>query len=383
MVFYIDHSIHDVLNSRELFEDEAIFFANLANMYRMGTCYLCGNINSLDTLSQQLGNPSGNIYQSIKKSYSESGAVMEVVHTVMVLTFQEYPSPDNLPTILQVQNKAIYIPISVAQKWSLSKKCCLLAENLSDCTFYERVATYYCIKHRIRGIQVCFHHENGGGNTTCNVLRKCVQEEKELTLCIIDSDKKYGISEEYPNEPARGDTFHRAHRVSIELCEDENLPPHALKPLDVHEIENLIPQQVLKQLRKELPAMDRGLNLLEKLSKIECGSPILYYDFKMGFPLLKVGPQRSYWKEILLALGGTEADIPPLNQSKDDRDDRNDPYKLFFPPLSNNNLLTRANLLLDDATLPTLRLDTYLLPHWEQIGELMLTWGCAGLPIYA
>lgn len=380
MVFYIDYSIHDVLNTRKLSEEEAIFFADLSNMYRKGACYLCGNINSLDILSQQLGNPSDNIYRSVKKCYAESGAVMRAVQTIIVLTFLESPSIDDLPEILQVQNKAIFIPISVAQKWSPNKKCCLLAENLNDCTFYERIAAYYCLKHGIKGIQICFHHENGGGNTICDVLRKCVQKEKEFTLCIIDSDKKHGVSDEYPNEPARGDTFCRASRVSTELLKDTDLPPHALKPLDVHEVENLIPQQVLEQIQKELPAMDRGLDLLEKLRKIECGSPILYYDFKMGFPLIKDEPKRSYWKKILFALGGTEADVPPVNRPKNDRVD---PYKLFFPPLSNNNLLTRANLFLNDTTLPTLHLDTYLLPYWEQIGELMLTWGCAGLPIYA
>lgn len=380
MVFYIDHSIHDVLETRRLSEEEAIFFANLANMYRKGVCYLCGDIKSLDTLSRQLGNPSGNIYHLVEKCYAESGAVMGVVQTVIVLTFQESPSSDNLPDILQVQNKAFFIPVSVAQSWSLNKKCCLLAENLSDCVFYERIAAYYCFKYGISGVQICFHHENGGGNTTCDVLKKCVQDEKELTLCIIDSDRKHDVSEKYPNTPARGDTFRRTNRISKELLKDTNLPPHALYPLDVHEVENLIPQQILKQIQKQLPSMDRGLNLLERLKEIDCGNPVLCYDFKEGFPCMKGEPQRSYWKKIIFLLGGTEADMPPTTKPKDDIVDQSE---LFFPPLSNKSLLIRANSLLNNAALLTLHLDTYLLLYWEKIGQLMLTWGCAGLPTYA
>lgn len=380
MVFYIDHSIHDVLITRELSEGEAIFFADLATMHRKGICYLCGNILSLDDLSQKLGTPSSSIYRSVKNQYAESGAVMSAVQTVIVLTFDNNSSSENLPSILQERDKICLISVAMAQNWSQNKQCCLLAENLKDCKFYERIAAYYCLTHNIKGLRISFHHENGGGNTTCKVLQKCVSEERFLTLCIVDSDIKHGISTDYPNEPAKGTTYQSAKQVSDDLSLDKSLPPHAFFPLDIHEVENLIPISILRRMEDQLPAIKEGLDLLEQLRGIDNGEPILYYDFKNGYPFIEVGPRRSYWKEIVLAIGKTDTDMPPCDKQSANADMQ---PVLSLPPISRNDLLGKAILLLDDSTLTSLYLDAYLFSLWDHIGRLLLTWGCAGLPLSA
>lgn len=375
MVFYIDRSIHNTLLMRELSEDEEVFFANLANKHRVGNCYLCGDIDSLETLSHRLGNPSGNIYRQIINHYSESGTVINTVGTVIVLSFEESIHQDKLPSILQTEDKVNFVPISAAQNWSQDHLCCLLGENLNDCDFYESIATYYCSKHGIKGLQIRFHHENGGGNTICHVLKKCVQNDKSTTLCIVDSDKKYGISKEYPQSPALGDTCLNAQEVSNALKHSNPFPPHMLYILDVHEVENLIPIAILQMLKQtELPDMRDGLDRLKSLIAVHDGEPILYYDFKDGFPYIKGLPQRAYWKQVLLELGYTEENMPPYDKKCDKLGNESN---IVFPKLSNNNLLFRAITVLRAMNISSLSLESYLEPIWENLGQLMLTWGCA------
>lgn len=374
MVFYVDHSIHNTLLTRALSEDEEVFFANLANKYRAGNCYLCGDIDSIEALSRQLGNPSGNIYRQIMNHYSESGNVINAVETVVVLSFEDGFQQDKLPSILQTEDKVYFVHISIAKNWSQEYQSCLLGENLIDCAFYENIATHYCINHGIKGLQVRFHQENGGGNTICQVLNKCVQNDKSLTLCIVDSDKKYGTSEEYPQSPALGGTCLNAQKASKAL-KDNSLPPHMLYILDVHEVENLIPMAILQQLvQTGLPDMQKGIDRLKSLTTIDDGEPILYYDFKNGFPYIQGSPQRAYWKQILLELGYEEENMPPCNKQSDGSGNESN---IVFPQLSKTNLLSRAIAVLETANMSSLSLESYLEPIWETIGKLMFTWGCA------
>ena len=381
MLFYIDHSIYRVLHTRSVSNNEAVFFSNLANMYSRGECYLCGNVDSLDILSNKLGTPANSIYGVARGRYAENGTVMRTVRVMIILIYEEAFERDALPKIIRNSENVIFVPIPLAISWSLEKRCCIVAENLDDCAFYEAITAYYYSTHDLHGLRVSLHHENGGGNTTGKILEKCVTQDKTLTLCIVDSDKKWGSSLQYPNPPARGDTCRLVEKTSAELKKRNDIPPHHAYLLEVHEIENLIPRQIMRRIESEkLAEMKAGLDVLDALVANNRTDAILCYDYKNGLPYMKSAPQRAYWKEVLTTLGKTENDMPPCTKEEYIQQDG---AKQSFPPILKHDLLHKAIDCLKDMDLLQLCLDDYLQDAWEQIGSLLFSWGCAIIPVYA
>lgn len=385
-IYFIDHSIEREFSTRALKIEEELFFHDLASAYQRGDCYLCGDLASLGVLCQKQTGIAQNIYQVIKNRHLESGAAMNAVQIVFVLTYQETPSLSLLPEILQNESKCcfIHIPTAIRENWHLSTECCLLTENLADIELYLFMAKHYCLKRHIPHQRIGFHRENGGGNTTCDVFEKCIVQDKVSVLCIVDSDRKHGTTKAYPNEPAIGDTLNRVQKTAKRLSDHGVHPPNHLFPLHVHEIENLIPSQLPQKLCQELlPDMRPGMERVMQLQNVKGGEPLLYYDYKEGFPSIKNAPQRAYWEESLLELGEDLSAMPP--QDKPERGTYS-PDTLFFPPL-NNRLLAHILKVIQsaegDSILKTLQIDDYLKSIWDDVGMQMLTWGYVNEPIRA
>lgn len=375
-IFYIDISVGKELSSRSLNDDEELFFHDLASAHRRGYCYLCGDMNSLECFCNQKDTFISGVFNYILNHYSESGPAMKTVQSVCVLTYQDTPDFSSLPDLLKEDNKClfIHIPDAIQYKWGLHTKCYLLTENLHDGEFYQYMAKHYCFSHGLYSQSVQFHMENGGGNTLCDVLEKCISKDKALVLCITDSDRKHGRTRKFPNDPAMGDTYLRAKKVSDKLSDSVH-PPHCLHPIHVCEVENLIPLSLLQQLEDERHlGMQAALGKLRDMLSVTDGSPLLYYDYKKGFPYMKEGPQRVYWKEILVALGGDEASMPPSN-----RPEKSDSNTVFFPPLNSKILEFTLSKLQDGR----IQVDSYLEEIWEDIGSLVFTWGYANAEMRA
>ena len=248
-IYFVDSSVFTEFIKREPTKDELLFFHDLAVAYRRGYCYLCGNSDSLEYLCKQQPKIIGDIYAAALEHYSDSYSVMSLVQKIFVLTYQS--KLELLPDVLRDAGKCyfIHIPTAIDENWRLYTECCLLTENLDDGDFYSFIAKYYCKERGIPQQRISFHRENGGGSTTFRVLEKCVSKEKMPTLCLADSDRKYGVTEKYPDLP-EGDTLASIKKVS-ESWQKGDAPPHDLVGLDVHEAENLIPFQLLEELEQE------------------------------------------------------------------------------------------------------------------------------------
>lgn len=383
-IYFIDRSIEREFETRALSMDEDLFFHDLAAAYRRGDCYLCGDLASLDILCQKQTGLPQNIYQFIKSRHLENGAAMNAVQLVFVLTYQKDPSLSFLPKVLQNESKChfIHVPTAINKSWRLFTGCCLLTENLDDIEFYSFIAKYYCLKRHIPHRRISFHRESGGGSTICDVFEKCMVQDKVPVLCLVDSDRKHGTTTAFPNNPAIGNTLGNVQKKVKKLAAQGILPPLHLFPLHVHEIENLVPIQLLQKLHQEShPDMQLGLARVMQLQNIKNGEPVLYYDYKKGFPYIKSAPQRAYWKEILLELGGKPSSMPPQDKPKQDTECSDD---LFFPPL-NKNLLNHVLKVIQsaegDTILQSLQIDDYLKSIWDDVGTQMLTWGYVNEPI--
>lgn len=372
MLYYIDNTVASALQKRGLSEDEKWFFTYLAGAYRKGKCYLCGDSASLIKLAENLSQ-LGNVFYNVLAKHLEHGAVIQAVKNVFVISFSEDGFGVTLPAVMTSPHKAIFIPIekAIQNEWQMGNECCLLCENLTDNDFYYLIGKHYCNKHGYEQLKLSFHNENGGGNTTATVFTKCVEEEKRPTLCIIDSDRKHGKTKQFPNNPAIGNTLMHVRDAKHKLDNNSRNPPFFLQELNVHEAENLIPMDVLSRLEQ---VNDRGgKQLLVKLRGIGKEEAILYYDFKKGLPFIIEKPKQQYWKDLLLALEGNESEMPP--DTKPEKGDEQEGKSQFFPAVGRSDLLEQAVQSMKDN--PSVQVDSYLEALWDEIGLIILTWGCA------
>ncbi len=378
MVIYIDKTVDQVLSSRGITHEESLLFQELAFACQRGYYYLCGDPDSLTRLSEIEELPLRKIYREIIGHYAEHGAVLGAVETLLVLTFQDTSPVEMLPALLKDKTcLSLPIPVCIAEKWKLLSECCLLGENLDDVELYHLMGQNYYIQKGFRGIQLNFHHESGGGDTTHHVLWKQVYQEKWPTLCIADSDQKYPSDGENP--APIGNTLKHLNEMK-DYLEENCVLPFQLFPLYVHEAENLLPLSVVREVaEKNLPQMIPGLNLLERMKTIQNGVPLLYYDFKKGFPKIKDEKQHAYWETVRADLYAGEWDTTPLPQLGREKRD-----KTVFLGLGKQSPLRRACVIIARTLTQektSLELDDYLKPQWEKIGVTVFSWGCANQPL--
>ena len=326
---------------------------------------------------------------------------MDAVSTVFIITDQEdaqtQGDAEALPRRLRQADQSdkrrfIRLLDAISFQWKLNQSCCLLSENAEDCNFYRHIAERRLHREEIHTeIKISFENLGGGGNDTGKELRRFVERECRPVLCLADTDQKYGKLSGHT--PKVGKTLQHIQDAHTELDRlqqsGQALPPFQFFPLAVHEVENLIPLEILSALTERIPEANdqretyqNGLAMLQRLktlniedSRLEnfrTGDPLLCYDFKNGLPyILPNEPERRiYWEIIISALGENDCSIPTQKRGvcKDQ----------FFPPLHRRVLETAIAYLseADHRFLPV-ELEPPLDHMWDEIGQVVFTWGCA------
>ena len=365
MLIYIDNTIADYLKDNRFSEQQVLLFSSLAIAYRRGKCIIAGNLQSLNALIISFGSPIDGIFRTIRAKYSENGSFAQWAAMAYIITCQEIcGTSSKLPAGLE--DKARYLSIEEAQSINWSLGSCLLAENLSDCEFYESIGKYYTKKHKIKNTHICFHREQGGGSDISSVLEKCVTEDAIPTLCLADSDIKFGSTRQF-GEPPKGDTYNNCQSMSNALIKKGFGSRFAFPPIDVHEIENLVPFSALNKLGDQY-CSSAGLQILNAFRMVDNGMPIRYYDFKNGITVDLSTSHGRYWDSVI-----NQTSIPKGTPN--------------FSSVVNNHFLERLNQFIVDNGLISIELDTsidsYLVGIWEELGKIIFSWGCSVCPIRA
>lgn len=354
MIIYIDKTISEYFSATALSKAEKDFFSELATSHQRGKCFVCGDVNSIDTLCRQLDKAESSLYQIVSSGHIGVKAIVDMTEVVLAITCGE---DADLPEF--VAKKARVIRLQDAIEYEISAKCCLVSENLSDCKFYSLLAERYVYQHCLKGVEISLHNELGGGHTTSTVFQKCVEDDKVPTLCIVDSDIRHGKTKRFHCDPAKGSTVRKLEETKEDISTE--IPRiYELYAIPIHEVENLLPIQFMETLSNDLPDILVGTAYLKKLRDAGRGDAILYYDFKKGTPLIKEGPSKAYWDEI----------VSIINDNS-------------FPKISGNRLLQRSVKKLTEITgegvklALQIELDGYLLDLWEEIGRKVFSWGCA------
>ena len=351
LLIYIDKTIESHCKSVGLTNEETLLFAELAVAHQHGHCLLCGELKSIEWLMNNLDGIPRSIYNQIRNRHTLIRSVVDIVETLIVLSYEGIPS---LPSFFG--NKHRTLKVQDALGYKLNLQCSLVAENLEDCSFYELIAHRFAWSNKLKGLNISFHHELGGGNTINTVFQKCVEEDKVLSLCLVDGDIKYGPTKKYPEYPDRGETAKKLETTYKKLQKTSNASTYELYCLPIHEIENLIPISILESIAKtSVPEMSDGVKYLHKLLRNNLPEAVLYYDFKNGGKKVRDDQSVTYWVEIAEII-------------EDDS----------FPGLCSKVLEKAIDVLQKNISI---EIDDYLLSYWNVLGTKVFSWGCASKPI--
>lgn len=238
------------------------------------------------------------------------------------------------------------LPLSFFKKTSSIQPISILGENSSDITFFTRM-TEVLFPHA----NLKYNIVNGGGSDTGKTLKN-LQKKIIFVLVIIDSDKKY-INAEY------GDTYN-----SVKNAYNKKLKHVKFYPLDVHEIENLLPFSFLLKTTN-----DKGKNFLTRLRKIDNAKEILrYYDIKNGIKFIDIKSNTLYFqfaKLIYEKIYGNKKNNFELFISSIKNDD-----KQIFPGIRKNAM----QKFLDEKT-PKMDIN-FFKDELETIAKIIVTLAC-------
>lgn len=401
MIIYIDKTIAEHV---EFTEQEETMFTKLACAHKDGNCFLCGHTLSFDRLKKEIP-----VYRrGIDDNHAEIMSLFSEVETLIVITYGEKPAlPEAVETKLNAliaehdgaEEKVNYvrvISVEQATNYRLNEQSIFLCESTNDCAFYKLLAHRYMhsIRDKIRGVSLSLKDENGGGQMTFQQLEKCVKTEHHLTVCITDSDKKYGISDKFPNKPGFGQTASSLMDVSDSLKNDGANDLFDLLVLDVHEVENLLPLSILDDVQKyDVPDSKKGIAYLRLLQekRMELNKKateqndknrekypevMLCYDMKKGVNVHKLmqdleDPDKrkkvsksllAYWQEVIEVVG--DDSIPGIAE------------KVLTHAMKHMDKLTPSGY----KKVSDYSLDEYLVDHWETIGKKVFSWGIANAP---
>lgn len=241
--------------------------------------------------------------------------------------------------------------------------CNLIGEDFNDCEFYQHVLWNYKKRKRIN-IPCRFKYVSGAGGRTIDNVLNCVCDNKQISICIVDTDLKYK-----GQRPASGSTYSKCRRFG------KKIPIYKFVALEVQEVENLIPFNVIDFI----PWYDdnrenkRSFDCLRNNAKSELVLP--FFDIKKGIvndALLRNDVEYRnlaimcyYLNPTLSSNGDFNAYIGGLEENA-----------VVYPHLILNLLKKYLDYVKDNPGFHDELLE-FQRDEWDKIGCAMLNMGCA------
>ncbi|MCF3569183.1 hypothetical protein L2E69_15140 [Planktothrix agardhii 1806] len=293
MLINIHKSVFD--NKNIWNESETIpALENLANAVREGKHLVISDRKTLGIIAncQDLSKTTQAIYNMLYNKFSELRSYLSVVTRYIEIT-------DILePRLISLSGKeVIQVPLGFFENTESIQKTILLCENSRDTFFYQTVARVYVIWQKIN-IKIECESRGGGGNTINIEYDNIQQKTKRLCLCILDSDR---ISP----EGKLGSTA--ALIASIDQNQNSQFFRTKVFILDVHEIENLIPDSILIEICSKNKEREDAMKRIKTLQEISGYQIKHFLDIKQGTLMYKIfnstNPKdQSFWENRILEI---------------------------------------------------------------------------------
>jgi len=232
MLFYITSSLVTKLKANPT--DSAIIEAinNLAFSRKHGYHLLAAEYEDLKFLKEckQLQPFTQSVFNQLFHTWAEIGSLKERFKFQVEIVAE--------PEILQIKKEEdkeiIELSIDYIQEFEILNKTKIIAENQKEIEFYLYISKLYKNDKRFSAIPSKYSPLMGGGDTTAKVYDTEQNNKNSFCICFADKDIKY------PNCKV-GATLKKLQDV-----DNKTNPLCKLIPIDVREIENLIPLKLLK-----------------------------------------------------------------------------------------------------------------------------------------
>lgn len=239
---------------------------------------------SIDRKSQQF---TFEVLKHIEHDFSEVFSTLANVHPKVIIHIA-----DNFSLVKSVNNDDIILNYNSSDEMiKFWEPTFLISENPTDGTLYETIGKSF-FKSKFERLSTAFNVQikvgNGGGGTIKKELKNEIFHNRQIVLCIVDSDRKSPM----------GEIGHTAQITDVKvILEDKSTilsGAYYRYVLPVHEKENLIlPSEYLSLTKNEGNLIDSPFRSdviikLRKMSKIEREVDnhdnyyLDYYDWKNG-----------------------------------------------------------------------------------------------------
>jgi hypothetical protein len=276
-----------------------LILAELLRAHRFGMHLLVIERSLVDYLLSS-GHLSGSddkaMLNKMRSEFTQTGHLHEIAAIYIEITPPE--------TTLQCYKNCVKIPIDQIDLEMFGNPALLLTEDANgDGEIIEFILGN--IRDIVSAPRSRFKREHGGGTSTLKRLRKAL-EAKELGTCVVDTDRITPFSK-----------FSEMVKEATDLSSESGWPLFVVLPLPCHEVENLIPHDVLALLEcareSELESLALKIFDLERRERWPCEVSFwLFVDLKNGLSSDKVATldaTESKWiYERMAAVGARPGD---------------------------------------------------------------------------
>lgn len=257
----------------------------------------------------------------------------------------------------------------------------LLSENENDALLFQNIFTQVNKYKKLSPyFSIRFENDSFHGGNAPSKLNQAACEER-IMVCLLDSDKLYANGK-------RGDTYRGANTVYKRIKNDHIMH---MKELNVREKENLIPPRLYLCVTENCKVL---LEILDDL--VERENIIKYFDLKDGVKFKNITDEKwmNNYKEIFDKCN--EKNI--YNEPPEEMEERDnflcikgigaklcdmvnatilEPSERYVDYMEQHSISEDKRILVTDIRYKVMDvLPEYLRIEWEEIFELLFSWGC-------
>lgn len=287
MLFQLDDSLAGLFTGQQAPPPKVLDgISLLAHSRRTGCHLVVGSRGVLSALAAtaHLGSRDRAVFQHLLSRFS----TISPLRSFPAVYIEVVPSQVKPISILRGGQVAIQMPIEALDSIPFVGPTVLLGENIDDANLMAIVGESWLHHKGVSGIAIRCSTRGGGGSTLEHEFGAIVDQGDLLCLCVADSDKSW------PNAPQGATARAVLSRKRLDR------PYCAVLVLDIHEIENMLPVDVIESAWR-LNNAPHAMSALISDGRDHQDSFIIYFDFKNGIRSRKFASDgyARYWIETI------------------------------------------------------------------------------------
>lgn len=301
----------------------------------------------------------GPLFNSIYQNYSTAGVPKCVTFYIEIVNATPIPERNVDGKLVRQLN---FSHFDIPDKAS---SALLMGEDTNDAIFYEHILCWYkktfapFAHHRLRRC-------HGGGVNTAREINSHLNQG-DILIAIIDTDKKY------PSCAIKRDSTYDQCRKLV-----RTEPHYCLLPINVHEIENLIPRNYIDACNdwSNQSSYDSICKSKIEMLYTDSENTLPFFDFKKGLVIDDDVRNNSDYKEFARKCYDARTDLKAIEPDFDVFLSNSSNKTEICPKLfGGSGLIKRIILLIGSARCPqNPLLFPFQMDNWEKIGQSLLNW---------